>query len=156
MQETQLWFLGPEDPLEKEEATRSCISAWEILWTEETTVHRLAKSWTQLSHCTHMQVYTHAQSILLSICLSFYYLSHDLTSASWNLWCNSAWVQRPENQEFQGQKTDLSAEAITEEGVHSVQAFSALDDVHKHCGGQTTSLSLSLKCSLHLETLPDT
>ena len=67
MQETQLWFLGPEDPLEKEEATHSCISAWEILWTEETTVHRLAKSWTQLSHCTHMHSLSSFPSVYPSI-----------------------------------------------------------------------------------------
>ena len=35
MQETQVWFLGQEDPLEKEMATRSSILAWRIPWTEE-------------------------------------------------------------------------------------------------------------------------
>ena len=35
MQETQVQFLGPEDPLEKEVATRSSILAWKIPWTEE-------------------------------------------------------------------------------------------------------------------------
>ena len=35
MQETQVWFLGQEDPLEEEIATHSSILAWEILWTEE-------------------------------------------------------------------------------------------------------------------------
>ena len=35
MQETQIQFLGWEDPLEKEMATHSRILAWEILWTEE-------------------------------------------------------------------------------------------------------------------------
>ena len=33
-QKTQVWFLGREDPLEKEMATQSYILAWEILWTE--------------------------------------------------------------------------------------------------------------------------
>ena len=33
--ETQVLFLGLEDPLEKEMATQSNILAWEILWTEE-------------------------------------------------------------------------------------------------------------------------
>ena len=36
MQETQVWLLGWEDPLEKEMATHSSIFAWEILWIEET------------------------------------------------------------------------------------------------------------------------
>ena len=35
MQETQVRFLGHEDPLEKEMATHSTILAWEIPWTEE-------------------------------------------------------------------------------------------------------------------------
>ena len=35
MQETQVQFLGREDPLEKEMATHSSILAWEISWTEE-------------------------------------------------------------------------------------------------------------------------
>ena len=35
MQETQVWSLGQEDPLEKEMATHSSILAWEISWTEE-------------------------------------------------------------------------------------------------------------------------
>ena len=35
MQETQVWSLGWEDPLEKEMATHSSIIAWRILWAEE-------------------------------------------------------------------------------------------------------------------------
>ena len=35
MQETQIRFLGWEDPLEKEMATHSSILAWRIPWTEE-------------------------------------------------------------------------------------------------------------------------
>ena len=34
-QETWVWFLGWEDPLEKEMATHSSILAWKIPWTEE-------------------------------------------------------------------------------------------------------------------------
>ena len=34
-QETWVQFLGWEDPLEEEMATRSGILAWEIPWTEE-------------------------------------------------------------------------------------------------------------------------
>ena len=33
MQETQVWFLGQEDLLEKEMATHSSILAWKIPWT---------------------------------------------------------------------------------------------------------------------------
>ena len=35
MQETQVQFLGQEDPLEKEMATHSSILAWKIPRTEE-------------------------------------------------------------------------------------------------------------------------
>ena len=35
MQETQVQFLGQENPLEKEMATHSNILAWRIPWTEE-------------------------------------------------------------------------------------------------------------------------
>ena len=35
MQETQIQFLGWEDPLEKEMATHSSILAWRIPWVEE-------------------------------------------------------------------------------------------------------------------------
>ena len=35
MQETQVWSLGQEVPLEKEMATVSSILAWNIPWTEE-------------------------------------------------------------------------------------------------------------------------
>ena len=34
MQETQVQFLGQEDPMEKEMATHSSILAWRIPWTE--------------------------------------------------------------------------------------------------------------------------
>ena len=33
--ETRVWFLGQEDPLEKEMATHSNILAWKIPWTKE-------------------------------------------------------------------------------------------------------------------------
>ena len=49
MQEMQVQSLGWEDPLEMEMATCSSILAWEIIWTEEATVHEIAKSWTRLS-----------------------------------------------------------------------------------------------------------
>ena len=35
MQETKVWSLAREDPLEEEMATHSSILAWEIPWTEE-------------------------------------------------------------------------------------------------------------------------
>ena len=35
MRETQVWSLGREDPLQKEMATHSSITAWRIPWIEE-------------------------------------------------------------------------------------------------------------------------
>ena len=35
IRETQVQFLGREDPLEKEMATHSSTFAWKIPWTEE-------------------------------------------------------------------------------------------------------------------------
>ena len=35
MQETWIWFLGPEEHLEKGIAIHSSILAWRIPWTEE-------------------------------------------------------------------------------------------------------------------------
>ena len=35
LQETWVWSLGQEDPLEEEMATHSSILAWKIPWTEE-------------------------------------------------------------------------------------------------------------------------
>ena len=35
MQETQIQFLGQEDPLEKEMAVHSSTLAWKIPWMEE-------------------------------------------------------------------------------------------------------------------------
>ena len=38
VQETQVWSLGQEDPLEKEMTTHSSILAWRIPWTEEPVI----------------------------------------------------------------------------------------------------------------------
>ena len=53
MWETQVQFLGWEDPLEKGMATQSSMLAWRIpmdrgAWLA--TVQRVAKSWTRLSY----------------------------------------------------------------------------------------------------------
>jgi len=44
MLETQVRFLGWEDPLEKGKAIHSSILAWRIPWTEEHAVHGVTKS----------------------------------------------------------------------------------------------------------------
>ena len=48
MQETQIRFLGQENPLEEGMAIHSSILAGKIPETEEPGVHGVAKSWTWL------------------------------------------------------------------------------------------------------------
>ena len=56
MQETQVWSLGWEDPLEEGMATHSNILAWRIPWTEEpgglqsTGSQRVRHNWSNLAH----------------------------------------------------------------------------------------------------------
>ena len=45
MQETQVWSLGWEDPLEKEMATHSSTLAWKIPWTQSTGLQRVGYDW---------------------------------------------------------------------------------------------------------------
>ena len=51
MQETQVWFLGQEDPLKKQMATSSSILTWRIPWTEKPGGYSPwnSKSWTFLT-----------------------------------------------------------------------------------------------------------
>ena len=55
VQETQVWSLSWEDPLEKGMATQSRILAWRIPWTEEpgglqcTGSHRAGHDWSDLA-----------------------------------------------------------------------------------------------------------
>ena len=43
-QETQVQYLGREDPLKEEMATHSSILAWRVPWTKEAIVHGVAES----------------------------------------------------------------------------------------------------------------
>ena len=63
MQETWIWSLGQENPLEKGMATHSCILAWRIQWSlvgyspwghKETWLNNL-----QICTHTHTHMYTH-------------------------------------------------------------------------------------------------
>ena len=56
MQETQVWFLSQEDPLEGAMATHSTIPAWRIPWTEEPgglqslELQRIGHDWATNTH----------------------------------------------------------------------------------------------------------
>ena len=65
-EETQVWSLGREDPVEKEMATCFSILAWEIIWTKEPGrlqsmgSQRLGHNWA--TEHTHTHTHTQAQS----------------------------------------------------------------------------------------------
>ena len=60
MQETQVWTLGQEEPLEKGMGTHSSILAWRITWTEETgglqsmKLQRIGYDWATNTHRTYL------------------------------------------------------------------------------------------------------
>ena len=61
-QETWVWSLGWEDPLEQEIATHSSIPAWEIPWTEEPG--RLQSLRSLMTECAHTyRVSAHTGSV---------------------------------------------------------------------------------------------
>ena len=60
VQETRVWFLGQEDPLEEEMAIHSSILAWEIPGTEEPDGLQstgLQKSWTHSNETTNTMMW---------------------------------------------------------------------------------------------------
>ena len=65
MQETWLWSLGQEDPLEKGMATYSSILAWKIPWTEEGGY----RPWGRQQSNTTEHAHTHS---LMAVTLLFF------------------------------------------------------------------------------------
>jgi len=61
MQETRVWSLGWEGPLEEEVATHSSILAWRIPWIEEPGglqslgSQRVRQDWARMSHISHIK-----------------------------------------------------------------------------------------------------
>ena len=92
MQETQVWSLGEEDPLEKGMATHSSILAWRTPWTEEPgrlQIHGVAKSrtWVSNVHFTSLYIYkdlklVHSNiGIYLNVLHSMNYFLNDIISS---------------------------------------------------------------------------
>ena len=88
MQQTQIWSLDWEDPLEKEMTTHSSILAWRIPWTEEPG--RLQSMGSQSQHDwatnTHTHTHTHILTIhsyLSSVQFSCSVMSDSLQLHSW-------------------------------------------------------------------------
>ena len=71
VQETWVQSLAWGDPLEKEKATHPSILAWRIPWT----VHRVPKSWAQLSDF-HLQLNINSKAWrnVLNRCMDFFKL----------------------------------------------------------------------------------
>ena len=67
MRETQVRFLGQEDPLEKEMAIHSSILAWKIPWTEEPV--RLYSPWGRKESDTTERLHFH---FLYNFCMHSY------------------------------------------------------------------------------------
>ena len=66
MQDTGVWPLGGEDPLEKRMATHSSILAWRIPWTEEPDgVQRVRHNWVTNTTHFHFSTYLPAQSYII-------------------------------------------------------------------------------------------
>ena len=67
MQETQVWSLGPEDPLEEGMATHSTILAWRIPWTEEPGGLQSIRS-QRVGHDWRDRTRTHLRKTLMKPC----------------------------------------------------------------------------------------
>ena len=88
IQETRVWSMGREDPLEQDIATHSSILAWEIPWTEE--LGRLQSTGSQELDTTEQ--------------LTFHFIFHPFSEAEkWNTSRKSqiySWGQDPESPGF--------------------------------------------------------
>ena len=90
MQETLVWCLGQEDPLEKGIATHFSIFAWEIPWTEEpggATVHGVTESDTIERLNTHRQV----DFIIMVLIFLFLRWIHNSSNHKGGKLCNQPW-----------------------------------------------------------------
>ena len=87
MQETQVWSLGWEDPLEKGMATHSSILAWRIPWTEETgalqymRLQRVRHNWATNTDLHFVSPHPHSAATFIFVSnfvlwLSFYLEFH--------------------------------------------------------------------------------
>jgi len=79
VQETWVWSLGWEDPLEKEMATHSSILAWKISWTEEPGgLQSMGSQRVRHNWATNTQVYPSRPKV--SLCPS-------IILSSWSSFC---------------------------------------------------------------------
>ena len=89
VQETQVWSLGLEDPLEMGMATHSNILVWRIPWTEEPG--GLSPWGHKESHATErltLSLFTPYLVFLLVFIYFFYLAAWGLSCSMWHLCCN--------------------------------------------------------------------
>ena len=93
MQETRVWFLGWEDPLERGTAAHSSVLAWRIPWTEEPSGLQSIRS-KRVGHNLATKEYRHRHRyISFQTCKYIYIIFPQLSSYSfyndiWN-WYNT-------------------------------------------------------------------
>ena len=80
MQETAVWFLGWEDPLEKGTSTQSSILAWRIPWTLKSMgLQRVGHYWVTFTSTFHFVMSKFQLSVFL-----FRYRTRVLTISKWH------------------------------------------------------------------------
>ena len=99
MQETWVWSLGQEDPMEKGMATHSSVLAWRISWTEELDGLQSigSQSWTHLSNLYLISHYIFLPHLLYPLyidgCLGCFHVLAIMNSAAINIRvCESSWI----------------------------------------------------------------
>ena len=125
-QETEVWSLGWEDPLEEAMAIQSSIFAWKSLWTEEPrergTVHGISQRyWHYWSHLSPSTQHTHINK-----------WSHLMLSNS------KAWFLPPSPLPH----------------IHTFGLLPSIQDWPQHPAGAFLSLDHCSCHSLNLNTLP--
>ena len=97
MQETQVWSLGQEDPLEKGMATHSSTLAWRILWTGgawQASVHGVSKSWTPLT--LSLLLFKACRKIIY--CISNKKILRRMKLSQWLMLLNTIYTPEPQNE----------------------------------------------------------
>ena len=103
MQETWVWFMGWEDPLEKGMATHSSILAWRIPWTEEPGrlqsmgLQRVRHNWVTNTFYFHIHIYGFPRwlSGKESACKCKSHRRHRFDPTVWTIFWRRAWQWTP-------------------------------------------------------------
>ena len=86
MQETQVWSLGCEDPLEREVATHCSILAWEIPWTERSLAGYSSWGHRELDRIWQLKQQQWLVMLIILPCAYLLLYSHRVVSDSLTPW----------------------------------------------------------------------